>query len=366
MACRRSRLGNDRPAARALALHVGGQRGFTLIEIVIASGMFVVVMFAAFEALRGIANSAAVLYASHIETRELETVASALRADATAAQGMRTATGCREIDFYQQDGGNAANTHYWGYRFVAANGSTPAQIYRLDEVTTPIVPCASAPSGVIVATHISVMRIGVLGVDDLDGSSGTMSAEPYLATPVRGGLSSLVAVGAGSYLGGNRVIEIALGAERAARTVDLVPGVMPGAYTVRLAYTCGKRSGCNVDGSIAANGPIAEVAGRAIDSCSDSYGEDTTSGYSRWTLMPYDGYTYVRTFARFTYGPETVIVTDYETLRYTTAPAVVPSGDMISQIQTSNTVDPPRVDSHAQDFAYCHGFAADSHALLPN
>ena len=345
---------------------MGGQRGFTLIEIVIAGGMFVVVMFAAFEALRGIANSAAVLYASHIETRELETVANALRADASAAQGMRTDTGCPEIDFYQQDGGNAANTHYWGYRFVAASGSTPAQVYRLDELTNPIVPCAGAPNGVIVATHLRVMTIGVFGVDDLDGSSGTMSAEPYLATPARGGLSSLVAVGAGAYLGGNRVIEIALKSTRAARTVDLVPGVMPGAYTVRLAYACGKRSGCNIDGSIAANGPIAEVAGRAIDSCSDLYGEDTSSGYSRWTLTPYDGYTYVRTFARFTYGPENVVVTDYETLRYASAPTVVSSSAIISKIQTSKTVDPPRVNSHAQDFAYCHGFAADSHALLPN
>jgi len=366
MASRRSRLGNDWPAARALALHVGGQRGFTLIEIVIAGGMFVVLMFAAFEALRGIANSAAILYASHIEARELETIASALRDDASAAQGMRTDTGCPEIDFYQQDGGNAANTHYWGYRFIAANSSTPAQIYRLDEVTTPIVPCTSAPNGIILATHLGVMTISVLGVDDLDGSSGTMSAEPYLAAPVRGGLSALVPIGAGAYLGGNRVIEIALGGKRAARTVDLVPGVMPGAYTVRLAYTCGKRSGCNVDGSIAANGPIVEVAGRAIDSCSDSYGEDTTSGYSRWTLTPYDGYTYVRTFARFTYGPENVVVTDYETLRYASAPTVVSSREIVSQIQTSNTVDPPRANSHAQDFAYCHGYAADSRALLPN
>ena len=347
-------------------MHVGRQSGFTLIEIVIAGGMFVVVMLAAFEALRGIANSAAILYTSHIETRELETVAGALRDDANAAQGMRTDTGCAEVDFYQQDGGNATNTHYWGYRFVDASTTAPAQLYRLDESTAPIVPCAGTPTGVVVANHLTAMTIVVLGVDDLDGSSGTMPAEPYLATPARADLSSLVPVGATAYLGGNRVIEIALRGKRAARTVDLVTGVMPGAYTVQLAYTCGKRSGCNVDGSIAANGPIAEVAGRAIDRCSDSYGEDTASGYSRWTLTPYDGFTYVRTYATFTYGPENVVVTDYETLRYASAPTVVSSSAIISQIQTSNTVDPPRVNSHAQDFAYCHGYAADTRALLPN
>lgn len=338
-----------------------GQRGFTIVEILIATGMFVVVMFAAFEALRGMTNSAALLYASHLQTREIETLASSLRDDASASQGIRTDAGCPEIDFYQSDGGNAANTHYWGYRFVGASGTAPAQVYRLDEASTPIVPCSGPPSGVSIASHLTGFAIRVLGVDDLDGSNGTMAIEPYLAAPVRATLGSLVAVDGGTYVAGNRAIEISLSGDRAARSVDLLTGVMPGAYTVQLNYACGKRSGCN-----AANGPIAEVAGRAIDSCIESYGEDTASGFSRWTLIPYDGFTYIRTFAAFAYAPEGVRITDYETLRYAIAPNTVPSGDIIAQIQSSSIVDPPRGNTHAQDYAYCRGFSTDANALLPN
>lgn len=338
-----------------------GQRGFTLIEIVIASGMFVMVMFAAFEALRGMTNSAAILYASHRQTREFETVASALRDDANAAQGMRTDPGCNEIDFYQADGGNARNAHYWGYRFVAASGTTPAQLYRLDETATPIVPCNGAPSGTVVASHINALTIRVLSVDDLDGASGAMPAEAYVAPPASGGLSALVPVDGATYLGGNRVIEVALTGDRAARTIDLIVGVMPGAYTVALSYTCGKRSGCN-----GANGPLAEVAGRAIDSCSEAYGEDTASGPSRWSLIPYDGYTYVRVYGTFTFAPESVALTDYEIIRYTVVPPSIPAGDIIGALQSSNIVDAGRVDTHARDYAYCRGFAADPNALLPN
>ena len=210
------------------------------------------------------------------------------------------------------------------------------------------------------------MSVRALTVDDLDGASGAMPAEPYLTPPVSAALSSLVAVDGGTYLGGNRALEIALTGDRSARTIDLVPGVMPSAYTLRLRYTCGKRSGCNVDGTIAANGPLPEVAGRAVESCSAAYGEDTASGNSRWSVIPYDGFTYVRVFGTYTFGPESVQITDYEVIPYAVAPTSVPVSDIIARLQNSTIVDPPRTSTHANDYAYCHGFTADANVLLPN
>lgn len=230
--------------------------GFSLIEILLATALFVVVSFAAFEAVRQLVASEQHLAARHLAYEGLERLTAQLRAEARSATAIWTSSptagaghdDCVQLDFATADAGGPK---FWSYRVfpnhTRADPVPPDELERLAG-SSPIAACGVAQTGAVVATEIrafSAQRIAAsslpLHVDPVLGAGNADS-------PFAGSKVADAAVGLGyddasgkELAGGNGLVEVGLANDDAARTLDLLPGVFPTGYTVQLTYTCDDR-----------------------------------------------------------------------------------------------------------------------------
>jgi hypothetical protein len=237
----------------------GSQAGFSLIEIAIAAGLFVVLAFGAFESLRLFAAGLPHLRTRHVEYAALERVAAQLRAEARSATAIWSSApsaggahdDCVQLDFFTAD---AAGPRFWSYRTFPnhAGGDAPPNdaLERLNG-SAAIAACDPSLTGTIVLRGLQ----GAPLVATVPPNLLAAHRDPYLqradsafvaaAVPPTAPIPLGVLDAAGAALrGGNAMVEVRVDTRDASRVVDLVPGVLPNGFTQVLRYTCTER--CNV------------------------------------------------------------------------------------------------------------------------
>ena len=232
----------------------GARAGFSLIETLIATALFVVVAFGALESLRVLLPAVRQLAARHLAYAGVERLTAQLRAEARSAVAVWPSApaksgahdDCDELSFYTAD---AAGPKFWSYRRFpnhAAGEPVPAGV--LLRVTGSSQPPPCDPTAVAQAilsgvTAFSVSRVAApqlaAHADPYDGAAdggfitGALDDD---AVPV-----GVLDAGGAPVHGGNALVEVRLDTGDASRAVDLVAGVAPGGFTTVLSYTCTAR-----------------------------------------------------------------------------------------------------------------------------
>ncbi|HYW53354.1 MAG TPA: prepilin-type N-terminal cleavage/methylation domain-containing protein [Dongiaceae bacterium] len=263
------------------------ERGFSLIEVLIATALFAVVAFGAFELVRQLGENARRLTARHVAYGSLERLAAQLRAEARSATAIWVSSpsagsahdDCVQVDFFTAD---AAGPAFWSYRSFpnhTASDAVPGDTLQRLAGRAPIAPCDAAQSGTVVLGDLRApLAAGTITADVLarhrdrylDANDSPFVAASVPATaPVA--LGVLDASGA-PVRGGNTVVELRLETGDGSRVADLLPGVFPSGFTEVLRYTCSER--CDVGHDTA--GP------KTLTSCAPAW-QPGWSTFVRWS-----------------------------------------------------------------------------------
>ena len=265
----------------------GSQAGFTLIEILIATALFTVVAFGAFEVVRQLVVNAPHLTARHVAYASLERFTAQLRAEARSATAIWTSApnagaahdGCVQVDFFTAD---ATGPQFWSYRNFPNHASSDAvagDVLQRLAATSPIAPCDAAQNATVALTHVRApVSVTTIAPDALAAHQDgylAQSDSPFVATSVPATatipLGVLDASGA-PVRGGNTVVELRLDTDDGSRVVDLLPGVFPNGFTEVLRYTCSER--CDVGHDTAAP--------KTLTSCTLAW-QPGWSAYVQWS-----------------------------------------------------------------------------------
>ena len=235
------------------------EAGFSLIEVALATALFVVVAFGAFEIVRQLLQNAQHLVVHHHGYAALERFSAQLRAEARTATAIWSSspsagTGhddCVQLDFFTADAGGAK---FWSYRTFpnhsAADAIAGDSLVRLAG-TAPIAPCdAAQPGEVVLAQLQSPPAVVRMAADALrahqdvysgDRDSVFVAANVPATPPLPLGVLD---AGGAPVSGGNAVVELRVDTGDGSRVIDLLPGVFPNGFTEVLRYTCSER--CDV------------------------------------------------------------------------------------------------------------------------
>lgn len=258
------------------------QRGFSLVEVLLAGALFTVVALGAFEALRQTGENARRFSARNLAVADLERLTARLRSEARTASAVRVTAGegaaalaghddCRELAFFTAD---ASGPQFWAYRWYPNHDDHDAiPGDALARVTGNVGPCAPADAGEIVLRGVAAggVTLRALALDDAPFVTTGLSAT-VIALGVRD--ASGTAIG-----GGNAPVELSVATNDAARTVDLVAGVFPSGWTHELAYTCTQR--CDV--------PHPSAAAQRLNRCALAGFWYDPSTYPLAATFTYDG-----------------------------------------------------------------------------
>jgi prepilin-type N-terminal cleavage/methylation domain-containing protein len=242
-----------------------GPAGFSLLEVLVATGLFAAVALGAFELLRLLVADAAQLRTRQVAYVTLDALAERLRSEARSATAIWSSSpgagsahdGCVQLDFFAAD---ARGPAFWSYRAFPNHGASdavpPDALERLAG-TAPLRACDTSLGGAIVATALTAPpRIAIVPpaglaahVDPYTGAADS----PFVAAsvPPTAPIPLGVLDAAGNELaGGNTIVELRLDTTAGSRVVDLLPGVFPNGFTEVLRYTCSAR--CDVGHDTAA------------------------------------------------------------------------------------------------------------------
>jgi len=230
--------------------------GFTLIEVLIASAIFVFVAVAGFETLRQLGAAVGMLAQRASTAAAMNVAVEQLRADASSSVAVwLPASACgTAVSLMRRTAGGTSFATYAvrGGVLVRATGAGP------------IDPCAASLNLDTVLPSVTAMTATAIAPSALPAHVDPVSGNPDGGL-FRSGIPSIaVASHALDYDGstiltGNTIVEVTLDAEPAQATVDLVAGNRPNAYTDVLTYACGDRC--------AANGIFPEIAGLDVTTC---------------------------------------------------------------------------------------------------
>jgi len=227
------------------------QRGFTLIEIVVAVAIFAVVTIVLFELMRQLHGVTARYQSRQAGIAAVSQFGDRLRSEALGALAIEvTATSCSEVEFVSQD---PNGYHFWSYRFVPASGSATASVVRTTG-SSPIVPCVTTANSTTVVDGVQSMSATAFTLaqvashtDPVGGSADT----PFVQTAAAQNPNLAVSVdlhvadaSGNDFAGGNGMVEVTLASGVAAMAFDIAPGVRPSGYQKVLTYRCALRSGC--------------------------------------------------------------------------------------------------------------------------
>ncbi len=229
------------------------ERGFSLVEVLVAAALFAVAGFVALQALRQLLAGAQQLTARQLALGGLERLTAQLRAEARSATAIwvgATAGGghddCTELDFL---GADAGGPKFWSYRnfpnHTSADAVPPDALVRVAG-TAPAAACAPADPAATV-----LLKVAGFALQRVDPAGLAAHADPYLGGPDSPFLTVVppdprVPLGlndaAGNPIrGGNTLTELRLDTADGSRVVDLVPGVFPSGFTALLGYACSAR-----------------------------------------------------------------------------------------------------------------------------
>jgi len=227
------------------------ERGFTLIEIVVAVAIVAVVTIVLFEMMRQLHGVTARYASRQAGIAAVAQFGDRLRSEALGALAIEvTSASCSEIEFVSQD---AAGYHFWSYRFVPASGTAAASIVRTTG-SSPIVPCAATANSSTVVDGVQSMTAAAFSLAQLashtDPFGGTADT-PFVQTAAAQNPDLAVSVdlhvadaSGNDFAGGNGMVEVTLASSITTMAFDIAPGVRPSGYQKVLTYTCGLRSGC--------------------------------------------------------------------------------------------------------------------------
>jgi type II secretory pathway pseudopilin PulG len=230
--------------------------GFTLIEVLIATGIFVFVAIAGFETLRQLGSAAGLLGQRAAAAASLNTALAQLRSDAASASAVwiPASTCGAAVSMMRRD---AAGTSFTTY--ALANGT----LVRATG-TGPLNPCDSSLPFDAVVAGVTSLRASAIAASALSAHVDPVSGAPD------GGLfrTTIPAIAVSSHaldydgspiVSGNGIVELLVDADPAEATLDLVAGNRPNAYTNVLTYACGDRC--------AANTVFPEIASLDVATC---------------------------------------------------------------------------------------------------
>lgn len=245
------------------------EAGFSLIEILVASALFVFVAFAGFDVLRQFGWNVNLLATRASAAAQLDVAAAMLRSDALSAVAVwKPSSACGDaVEFMQR---NAGGTSFLLYV------SRAAALVRA-AAASPMNPCDPA-----LDVQTVVAAVASFSVTRVRASALPVHADP-VSGQVDGGLFSpagITAVAADAHAldvdgspitTGNDVVEVTVGADPVTTTVDLLAGNRPSAYTQVLTYAC--------NGRCEANGPFPEIRNAAFTDCTPGYDFQNSPAY---------------------------------------------------------------------------------------
>lgn len=198
-----------------------GERGFTLVELLIATGIWAVLCGVLLFVTQGLFANAGVMAEQRreytqlsqlIETWDAES-SSALAIFVPARDVLGNANGDgHEFDFYSRDVAHAG--HFWAYRWEAAT-------QRLQRYSYTAVGSPATPSGAPLE-HVQSLRATRKPASTLQG--------PFL----NGYVPKDVAVNFGypGVDGGNAITDVVVANLRGSREIELLPGTMPSGFAI--------------------------------------------------------------------------------------------------------------------------------------
>jgi prepilin-type N-terminal cleavage/methylation domain-containing protein len=211
-----------------------GQRGFTLVELLIGAAVAAVVSYGLVVLAGRLAASNAHLQSRLIAAAATERLLERLSAEAASAWsvyrpdadqlGVSNADG-HELDFYAQDGSH--RPYGWAYRFDAASGTLTRYSFE------PGV-AGSGVAGEIVGTFSAFTASDALPPAQL-GNPASPVYDPLFANANATAVSIPYAAG-GTY-GGNALVGVHVTAAGVDRSEILASATAPTAFTVVVTYT---------------------------------------------------------------------------------------------------------------------------------
>jgi prepilin-type N-terminal cleavage/methylation domain-containing protein len=245
------------------------EAGFTLIEVLVATALFVFVALAGFEAVRQIGWNVNLLAQRADAAAQLDVAAGMLRSDALSAVAVwKPASACGDaVEFMQRNAG--------GTSFSLYVAQPPALVRAA--AAGPLNPCDPT-----LQTQVAVSSIASLTVTTISAPALASHTDPVSGN-VDGALfnaAGITAVAADSHAldvdgshitTGNGVLEVSIDADPVETTVDLVAGNRPSAYTQVLAYAC--------NGRCEANTVFPEIRNAAYTDCVPGYDFQNTAAY---------------------------------------------------------------------------------------
>ncbi len=234
-----------------------GEAGFTLLDVVLACGLFAFVALAGFEALRALGAGSVLIAQRASAAAQVRVTAAALRSAALSSAAVwKPPSACGDaVEFMQRDAAGTSFVLYAARAGALGRASAPG----------PIDPCDAALALQTVVAAPAGLRVTRFAATDLPAHTDPTSGarDGGLLNP-----PGITAVSVDAHVrdvdgapvrSGNDVVEVTLDAGPLRTTVDLLAGNRPSAFTQTLTYTCGGR--CE------ANGPFPEIRNAAFDDC---------------------------------------------------------------------------------------------------
>lgn len=245
------------------------EAGFSLIEVLVATAVFVFVALAGFEVLRQLSWNVNLLAQRAGAAAQLDVATGMLRSAALSAVAVwKPASTCGDAVEFMQRSANRTS-----FLLYAARGPNLVRA-RADG---PINPCDAG-----LQVQIAVPAIARFTVARVPASALPAHADPVSGN-VDGGLFqaggiTAVAVDAHAFdadgahiTSGNDIVEVTIDADPVLTTVDLLAGNRPSAYTHVLAYAC--------NGRCEATGPFPEIRNLRLTDCAPGYDFADSAAY---------------------------------------------------------------------------------------
>ncbi|MGA2393238.1 MAG: prepilin-type N-terminal cleavage/methylation domain-containing protein [Candidatus Lustribacter sp.] len=245
------------------------EAGFTLIEVMVATALFVFVAFAGFDVLRQLSWNAGWMAQRAAAAAQLDVAAGRLRSDALSAVAVwKPASACGDaVEFMQRNAGGTSFLLYLaqGGALVRAGAAGP-----LD----PCDPALRTETVVAAIAGLTVTRVPAAALPaHADPVSGNADGGLFVPAGITAVAVDAHALDAGGtpILTGNDVVEVTIAADPVQTSVDLVAGNRPSAYAQVLTYTC--------NGRCEANGAFPEIRNAAFTDCAPGYDFQNSATY---------------------------------------------------------------------------------------
>jgi prepilin-type N-terminal cleavage/methylation domain-containing protein len=245
------------------------EAGFTLIEVLLATAVFVMVALAGFEVMRQLSYATAILSQRAAAAAQLSVAASTMRSDALSSVAVwKPASACGDaVEFMQHDAAGISFLLYLSHagRLVRASAAGPLN------------PCAADLQLQTVLPAVAGFTVTAYAASDLPAHVDSVSGNADGGLLVPAGITAVAAdahvldVDGSHIVSGNALVEVTIDADPLRTTIDLVAGNRPSAFTQVLAYTC--------NGRCEATGPFPEARNATFTDCTPGYDFQNTPAY---------------------------------------------------------------------------------------